>query len=123
MSDTDVIAHIRRFGKRDGFNDSSIYPDSELLEWIADAKQDVPVSKLGARADRALAYYSLHLMSQAYGKTSVSGAKMKEKVGDVEVQYASTSSDRNITPEGYYQLYLKLIANPAKIGPIVLNGL
>jgi hypothetical protein len=121
MSST-VISIIRRIGKADGFDNITNYPDATLNEWIADARLDVPVSRLGANADRALAYYTAHLMLQ--GSTTVSstgGGVKKQKTRNVEVEYQQVQLS-SVISDKYYELYLQFIKRLARPSPMVLNG-
>ena len=95
---------IRRYAPE--FADETLYPDAVLDEWISDALCDVPVAKLGKNADRATAYYTAHLMTQASSATSATGgAVTKEKVGDVEISYsASSDTAGGGGPNKYYDM-------------------
>ena len=117
-----VITIIRRIGAADGFDNVTAYPDATLNEWIADARLDVPVSKLGANADRALAYYTCHLLLQS-GTTvsSTGGAVKREKAGQVEIEYHQASFS-SVISDKYYEMYLQLIKRVARPSPMVLNG-
>jgi len=121
MSST-VRGIIRRIGAGDGFDNVTNYPDATLNDWIADAQIDVPVSRLGAKADRAVAYYTCHLMLQSSSSvSSTGGAVKKEKTRNVEREYhQSTSTDA--TSDKYYEMYLRLIKGLITPRPFVLNG-
>ena len=118
-----IVSFIRRIGAGDGFNDANAYPDATLEEWITDALQDVPVSRLGVKADRAVAYYTCHLMLQSSSTVSSTGGGLKrEKAGDVEKEYHAAGSSMAATSDKYYETYLQLIAQKTRVSPIVLNG-
>lgn len=120
MSST-IRGIIRRIAPE--FADVSAYPDATLDLWIADAQLDVPASKFGLNADRAVAYYTAHLMTQGSSSTSVSGgAVSKEKVGDVEITYSTSASASSGAGDKYYDMYLQLAKKLTRMGPIVLNG-
>lgn len=119
-----IVSIIRRIGAGDSFNDATLYPDATLEEWIGDASQDVPPSsRLGNKYDRAVAYYTCHLMLQGSGSVSSTGGGLKrEKAGDVEIEYHAASSNISPNSDKYYQTYLGIIANKTRVSPIVLNG-
>jgi hypothetical protein len=113
---------IRRIGAGDGFDNVTTYPNDTLDDWISDAQQDVPVSKLGDRADRAVAYYTCHLMLMASSAVSSTGGTVaSEKAGDVERSYHSGSSASSSSSK-YYEMYLRLVKNLTRMSPFVLNG-
>ncbi len=117
-----VISIIRRIGAADGFGNATTYPDAVLNEWIADARLDVPVSKLGANADRALAYYTCHLLLQSGSTVSSTGGGVKrQKAGQVEIEYHQASFS-SVISDKYYEMYLTLIRRFARPSPMVLNG-
>lgn len=117
-----IRAIIRRIGAGDGFDNVTTYPNDTLDDWISDTQQDFPVSKLGDRADRAVAYYTCHLMLTASSAvSSTGGAIAREKAGDVERSYHSGSSASSSSSK-YYEMYLRLVKNLTRMSPIVLNG-
>lgn len=119
-----IVSIIRRIGAGDSFNDVTLYPDATLEEWIGDASQDVPTaSRLGNKYNRAVAYYTCHLMLQGSGSVSSTGGGLKrEKAGDVEIEYHAASTNISPNSDKYYQTYLGIIANKTRVSPIVLNG-
>lgn len=118
-----IVSIIRRIGAGDRFNDVTLYPDAALELWIADALQDVPVSRLGVKADRAVAYYTCHLMLQGSGSVSSTGGSVKkQKAGDVEIEYNAANASMSAVSDKYYETYLQLIAQNTRVSPIVLNG-
>jgi len=119
-----IVSIIRRIGAADGFNDVTAYPDLTIEEWITDALQDVPVARLGVRADRAVAYYTAHLMLQSGSSVSSTGGGVKrQKAGDVEIEYHAAGSNMLAISDKYYETYLQLIKTNTRMSPIVLNGL
>lgn len=127
MSILAVHSNIRRIGKADGFNDETAYPDEELDLWIADANLTVPVDRLGAKADLALAYYTCHLMyrGSAEVQSSGSGGIKREKSGDVEVEYHQASSKTVSSGNSkYLDEYERLVGEGQKSrkSPMILNG-
>jgi len=117
-----VIAIIRRVGAGDNFNDVVAYPDATLTDWITDARVMVPVSRLGNKANHALAYYTCHLMIQATSAVSSSGGGVKkEKAGAVEREYHQTTYSSS-SSDKYLEMYLSISKNLIRTSPIVLNG-
>ena len=114
---------IRRIGVSDGFDNVTNYPDSLLDDWIADSLLDVPTSRLGSNADRAVAYYTCHLMLGSSSAVSSTGGGIKtQKAGDVSIEYhASSSSSSSAITDKYYEMYLKLIESKTRVGPLVLR--
>jgi len=116
---------IRRVGAGDSFNDVTAYPDATLDLWIGDAVIDTPpASRLGTKYDRAVAYYTCHLMLQSGSAVSSTGGGVKKKkAGDVEIEYhqASTSSASSISDK-YYDMYIALIKINTRPSPMVLNN-
>ena len=84
--------------------------------FIEDAKCDVPVSKLGKKADRAVAYYTAHLLT-CIGND---GVISQEKIGDESVSYAIDRNDINSTK--YLRTYERMTANLIRFSPFVLDG-
>lgn len=119
-----VIAKVRRIGASDGFDNVTTYPDALISDYIDDASLFVPVSRLGAKSDLALSYYTCHLMYQESAAASSSGgSKTKEKVGDVEVTYsAGGSASTSGASDKYLDLYKALTKSILRGGPFVLNG-
>lgn len=121
MSST-IRAIIRRIGAGDGFDNATNYPNDTLDDWIADSQIDVPVSRLGAKADRAVAYYTCHLMLQASSSvSSTGGAVKKEKTRNVEREYHQATST-TATSDKYYEMYMRLLKGLVMPRPFVLNG-
>lgn len=119
-----IRAIIRRVGVGDGFNNTTTYPDATLDDWIADAEQDVPTCNLGDRSDRAVAYYTCHLMYQATSSAASSGGSLiKEKVGDVERAYSagSSSSSSTSSKDKYWVMYQNLLGSIWRNSPMVLG--
>lgn len=117
-----VISIIRRIGTADGFDNATTYPDATLNEWIADARFDVPVSKLGNNANRALAYYTCHLMLQASNAVSSTGGGVKrQRTRNVEVEYHQAQFN-SVVSDKYYEMYLQFIKRVSRPSPMVLNG-
>ena len=116
---------IRRIGAGDSFNDVTAYPDATLDDWIGDAIIDTPpASRLGTKYDRAVAYYTCHLMLQGGSSVSSTGGGIKKKqAGAVSIEYhqASTSSASQVSDK-YLEMYLKLIKINTRPSPMVLNN-
>lgn len=117
-----VITIIRRIGTADGFDNVTNYSDATLNEWITDARLDVPVARLGANGNRALAYYTCHLMLQGSTTVSSTGGGIKsQKTRNVEVEYQQVQLS-SVVSDKYYELYLQFIKRLARPSPMVLNG-
>ena len=117
---------IRRVGAGDSFDNVTTYPDATLDLWISDSIIDVPpASKLGLKYDRAVAYYTCHLMLGGSSSVSSTGGGIKKKeAGDVSIEYhAATSSSTSSISDKYYEMYLQLIKNNARPSPLTLNNI
>lgn len=115
---------VRRIAPQ--FSDPVQYPDSLIAEFINDAVIESAYCKVPcALQTKVLAYYTAHLMNEAYGESSGGGLqKKKETVGSVSVEYhQSASSDNKGYPaDQYYQKYRLMTKGYTRYSPIVTSG-
>lgn len=114
-------------GYRDKFSEHSAVLDSDILEAISDANDDVSDEFLGSKADRARLYYAAHLVECDYvvrsGVPTSQGPMSSQSIGGFSVSFAvptgTTPSRDDFQSTKYGQRYVYIVTR--NCGPVDLS--
>lgn len=92
--------------------------DDEIIENLIEVAETIVSSKIwGKKIDLGIKYYTAHLLSESLDEDSdYSGAIVKEKVGDLETQYGTSTgsaSDSDLKSTSWGRIYWTLLKSLA----------